>query len=377
MKSSRFIRRPIFFAWVAVSLLTAMVFIELACSRKSTGWKGRIENVGDVVVVKNPKEPLYGPEAFSLEEDLAIGGDEAEDYLFATITSIAVDDEGTIFVLDRRDRNVKVFSGDGELITTFGRRGQGPGEFSSPVSISLTSRGEVMVLDLMRRLEYFKPNGEHIRSLSTASLRPAAACPDSAGNLFVYLIVSEDENPRYELRKVDGNFELLFAIESSPLPGQESFDPFFPVVRWAPLSGDRVVCGHAVEYELRIHDASGRVERKIRLDTDPVPIDQEDVEERTKGTPPEILKTMKIPGNYPEFRYIMTDDEDRIWVLSWERPPGRVGFYADVFDPEGRYLVRAVIPVIQPLIQGGRLYTAEETEEGYPVLKRYKIGWNF
>jgi hypothetical protein len=377
MKSSGVNHRSIFSVLAVVFLLTALILPDLACSRKATGWKGRIETEGDVVVVTNPNEPLYGPEVVSLEEDLAIGAGEGEDDLFAAISSIAVADDGTIFVLDSRDDNVKVFDRDGTPVRTIGRSGQGPGEFSSPVSISLTPRGEIMVVDLTRRLEYFKPNGEHIRTQTIASLRPTTALPDSAGNFFVYLIVYDEANPRYELRKVDGDFKDLFEIESSPLPDRDAFNPFFPIVRWAPLSGDRCVCGLAVTYELRIHDASGLVVRKIRRNPDPVPIDQEDVDERTKGTPPDILKTLKVPERYPEFRYIVTDDEDRIWVLTWERPPGRKGFYWDVFDPEGRYLVRTVLPVIQPYFHKGHLYAGEETEDGYPLLKRTKVRWNY
>ena len=189
----------------------------------------------------------------------------------------------------------------------------------------------------------------------------------------------EEENPRYELRKVDGGLKDLFAVESSPMPNTErdGFNPFFAVLRWALLPGDRVVCGWAEKYEFRIHDATCRLVRKIQMDPDPVPISKKDIDERTEGVPPALVQTMKIPKHYPAFRYIVTDDEDKIYVLTWERPPDRKGFYFDVFDREGRYIVRIVLPVILPLIRKGLLYAAEETAEGFPVLKRYKVEWKF
>jgi hypothetical protein len=104
---------------------------------------------------------------------------------------------------------------------------------------------------------------------------------------------------------------------------------------------------------------------------------EEDVKERTKGALPEMMNVLKVPKYYPAFRYLVSDDEGRIYVLSWERPPGRKGYYFDVFDSEGKYLVRAVIPVLQPFILKGRLYASEESDEGYAVLKRYQIRWNF
>jgi hypothetical protein len=364
---------------VCLSLILAFLLPLLAHAQKPPEWKGRIEKEGDVAVVKNPNKPLYGAGVFSLEQDLAIGGEESADYVFATISSVAVSDDGTIFVLDQKDWNVKVFDRDGKFLRTFGKAGEGPGEFSMPRSIHFTARDEVVVVEMNRRLSFFKMSGEFVRTVSAGTLNFMDARPDSKGNFFVYLLAMEEANPRYELRKVDGGLKDLFAVESSPMPNTErdGFNPFFPVLRWALLPGDRVVCGYAVKYEFRIHDAAGRIVRKIQMDPDPVPISKEDIDERTKGTPPALRQTMKIPKYYPAFRYIVTDDEDRIFVLTWERPPDRKGFYFDVFDREGRYIVRTVLPVILPLIRKGYLYAAEETAEGYPLLKRYKVEWKF
>ena len=365
----------------AVFVLLILVFLLplLAHAQKPPEWKGRIEKEGDVVVVKNPNRPLYAADVFSLEEDLAIGGQNSADYVFASISSVAVSAAGMIFVLDFKDMNVKVFDRDGKFLRKFGKPGEGPGDLSRPISIHCMGLDEVFVVDTSRRLSFFKPSGEFVRTVSAGSLSLVDARPDSKGNFLIYLIAPEEANPRYELRKVDGGLKDLYAVESSPLANsaRDGFNPFFPVLRWAQLSGDRVVCGWAEKYEFRIHDAAGRIVRKIQMDPDPVSISKEDIDERTEGVPPSLKQNMKIPKHYPAFRYIVTDDEDRIYVLTWERPPDRKGFYFDVFDREGRYIVRIVLPVILPLIRKGRLYAAEETAEGFPVLKRYKVEWKF
>lgn len=364
---------------VYLSLVLAFLLPLLVNGQKSPEWKGRIENEGDVVVVKNPNKPLYGTGVFSQKQDLAIGGEESADYVFATISSVAVSDDGTIIVFDQKDMNIKVFDRDGKFLRKFGRAGEGPGELSTPISIYCTDRDEVVVVDTSRRLTFFKLSGEFVRTLSAGSLFLMDARPDSAGNFFVFLIFDEEANGRYELRKVDAGLKDLFVVESSPLSNTErdGFNPFFPVLRWALLSGDRVVCGWAEKYEFRIHDAAGRIVRKIQMDPDPVPISKADIDERMKGARQALLQNMKIPKHYPAFRYFVTDDEDRIYVLTWERPPDRKGFYFDVFDREGRYIVRTVLPAAMPLIRKGRLYAAEETAEGFPVLKRYKVEWKF
>lgn len=372
MRASPSSARPVF-----LLLAAAIIFAGPAFPQKQADWKGRIEKEGQVVVVKNPAKPVYGAGAFSLVEELAIGGEAGGDYVFASISSIAVSGDGTIFVLDQKDKNIKTFDSEGKLLRTIGKTGEGPGEFQGPSSIHWTARNELAVVDTMRRILFFKAGGEHLRDLSAAALSLAEARPDSKGNFFIYLIVFEEANPRYELRKVDAGLKDLFVIETSPTSNftRDGFDPFFPILRWALLPDDRVVCGYAVKDELRIYDAAGKLARKILMDRDAVPVAREDIDERTEGLRPELKQNMKVPKHYPAFRYIVTDDEGRIFILCWERPPGRKGFYFDVFDQEGRYIVRAVLPVIQPLIRKGKLYAAEEDEEGNPVLKRYKVAW--
>jgi hypothetical protein len=358
--------------------LLACILTTLSFPQKKPDWKGRIDKEGDVVVVKNPRSPQYGAGAFSLEEDLSVGGQDSADTLLAEITSIAVDGRGVIFVLDGKDKDVKVFGQDGKHIKTLGKAGQGPGEFPNPQSIRFNENNEIVVVNVAR-LSIFDASGNYLRDISLGGQILMGIWPDSRGNYFGYCIANMGPEGRYELHKYDGAFKDLFVIESSPLmnSGRDGYDPFFPVLRWAPLPGGGVVCGHAVKPELRVHDTNGRLVRKIQFDPEPVPVAQEDVKERTEGTRPEMMNVLKVPKYYPAFRYLMSDDEGRIYVLSWERPPGRKGYYFDVFDSEGKYLARAVIPVLQPFILKGRLYASEESDEGYAVLKRYQIRWNF
>jgi len=357
-----------------VCILTAFAF-----PQKAPEWKGKIEKEGDVVVVRNPRLPQYGSAAFSLVQDLAIGGQDNPDSTLAEITSIAVDSQGQIFILDGKDGNVKVFGRDGKYVTSFGKAGQGPGEFDHPRTIQCFAKDEIVVLSL-NRISFFGPKMNHLRDVPSAGLILMDAHIDSLGNIlgFYYLIEATGQG-NYELGKFDGVLKKLFVMESSPLPNiqRDGYDPFFPVLRWAILPDDRVVCGYAVKPEVRVHGPNGRVVRKIQMDPEPIPMIPQDIKERTEGALPDMLKNMNVPKHFPSFRYLITDDEGRIYVLSWGRPPDRKGYYFDVFDSEGRYIVRTILPALIPHIRKGRLYSAEETGEGYPVLKRYTIRWRF
>ena len=142
---------------IVLSISALMTLI--SCQEQKTEWKGTIEEVDGVTIVKNPKEPMYGEDVFSLEEELSIGeAEEGKEYIFSTIRNIAVDDEERIFILDSKEKKIIVFDKNGVFIKTFGRIGQGPGEFQIPSSVSYSSKGEIMVLDVAKLL-FFSLDG--------------------------------------------------------------------------------------------------------------------------------------------------------------------------------------------------------------------------
>lgn len=63
----------------SIILLFSAFTMLVSCGEQKDVWKGSLEEVDGVTVVKNPKEPMYGEDVFSLEEDLSIG--EAGRYL--------------------------------------------------------------------------------------------------------------------------------------------------------------------------------------------------------------------------------------------------------------------------------------------------------
>lgn len=72
--------------------------------------------------------PILG----TLDETLQIGAnnEEAEKaHLFGRISAIASDDARRVYVADGQAREIRVFDAQGTHIDTFGKSGEGPGEF--------------------------------------------------------------------------------------------------------------------------------------------------------------------------------------------------------------------------------------------------------
>jgi hypothetical protein len=95
-------------------------------------------------------------------EDLAFGGQpEDPDQLFYRPSGLAVDAAGRIHVLDRGNHRVQVFDADGAFVTTWGRQGEGPGEFTDPRWIAAVGE-RVAVLAGGQRLSVWKVGEGHV-----------------------------------------------------------------------------------------------------------------------------------------------------------------------------------------------------------------------
>ena len=80
-----------------------------------------VETIGDTTVVRTLSGSVWGAEA-TLVPEVSIGElDGPEEYLFGRIWSIAVNDDGTVYVLDQQLQHVRVFDSLGVYLETLGR----------------------------------------------------------------------------------------------------------------------------------------------------------------------------------------------------------------------------------------------------------------
>jgi len=352
---------------------------------QKTEWKGKIEKRDGISIIKNPKEPMYGEDVFNMEEELSIGETKGrEDYMFSMIVSIDVDDEGNIYVLDIKETHIKVFNSDGRLMRIIGKKGQGPGEFQRPFTVQITAQNEVVVYDPMpRKLLFFSSEGEYKKSISIEKLFNPQIL-NSEGNIVSLVRIDEAENPKYELQRLNLELQPLTFYYSYPVPDlmRDGFNSFRSSLQWAVTNNNEIVCGHPDEgYGLKIFNPEGKITRNIVKDYTPVKIPDEAIKRATKRQLPPG-RFYSVPKYYSAFRWIITDDDNRIFVCTWESPKDKVGSYYDVFSPEGKFIAK--IPLRHEFLMGrpiifkeNKLYLVEADEDGYQYVKRYKVTWRY
>lgn len=80
---------------------------------------------------------------------------------FMNVSSLALDEDANLYVLDQGARNIRVFDSAGVPLRTIGREGAGPGEFATPYSLAWTG-DTLAVLDPGNgRLELVTRDGKH------------------------------------------------------------------------------------------------------------------------------------------------------------------------------------------------------------------------
>ena len=369
--------------YLSIVLFLSISVLCFSFGRQKAEWKGKIEKRDGITVIKNPKEPMYGEDVFSLEEELSIGeADGRKDYMFSMIVSIDVDNEGNIYVLDIKETHIKVFNPDGRLMRIIGRKGQGPGEFQRPFTIQITAQNEVVIWDVMvRRLLFFSSDGEYKKSISIKNLFSQPII-NSEGDIVSLVNVDVAENPKYELRKYDLELNPLTFYYSFPKYNsvRDGHNSFRSVLQWAVTNNNEVVCGHPDKgYELKIFNPEGKITKNIIKDYTPIKIPAEEIKRATKQQLPPG-RFYSVPKYYSPFIWIIVDEDNRIFVCTRKRLKNKGGRYWDVFNPEGKFIAKIPIShealMERPIIfKGGKLYLVEADEEGFQFVKRYKVTW--
>lgn len=368
----------------SIFFIPVILLLFISWNKQKTEWKGNIEVINGVTVVNNPTKPMYNEDVFSLKEELIIGKTKgSEDFIFSEVRDLDVDTKERIFILDYKEANIKVFDKSGEHINTIGRKGQGPGEFQRPSQIYLTPQNEILVNDPgARQIHFFSPDGTFKRSVSQTNMtffnNPKV---DQKGQIVAnYMIM--DKKVIYVLKKFDSRLKEVMKIFSTDILKFPNLNPFFPKASWEITQEGNVIWGFPEKYEFNIINSEGILIKKIIKDYNPIKITQEDKDSLIKkqfGGYDKVSPGVKIVWDdyYNAYRDFTIDDEDRIFVRTYEKILNGNGFYYDVFDSKGRYIAKIPLKIQPQIWKKNRLYTIEEDEDGYQFVKRYKVTWNY
>lgn len=338
---------------------------------------------------KRPDPPKGTPTKMSLELEAVIGESDDPEKAFSQLSSVAVDDDGTVYALDFKEQKIKVYDDSGDFVFAFGEKGQGPGELQMPASIHLAPDNRLAVNDaLARKIVYFTKQGKYIDHISYATrLQLSNILMDSQGNFLARELKLEGQEMFFEIVKMDRDLNPLFSLDKTgfpiPLPGSGNKINMMDMISIYQLdSSGNIYYGRNRDYEINMHTPEGKLVKSIRKEFQPQKITDEDREEilgrldSVSGMTPVNLREMfEFPKMFPPFQSFSIDEADRIIVRTWEKGEKNDEFIHDIFDSEGRFIAQFVSKVNVGIWKNGKAYAIDENDEGFQVIKRYSIRW--
>jgi len=336
------------------------------------------------------------------KEEMSIGVAEGdENYMFGSSVTFNVDDRGNIYVTDWDLKHVKKFGPDGKYALTFGRAGQGPGEFQNPGVVRFTKDGTLYISENYgNKIMFFDENGVYLRQMVLPAdifdiwITPAGTYLGSKQSAPRYVGQGPVENT---LALFDGRFQPILEFHKdsfsfpdrslSPPQAQAQITSEF-LARPNPLAvmseEGRVYFGRSDKYAIGVYTPEGRKLFTIARAIEPAPYGKKDIdfllkeyEERmtsilrSESLTKEYLRSIRFPKFKPFFRALVPMEEGRLAVVA--DIEDYTSIRLDLFDPGGRFLgrVEAAIPMMNLIFKKGRAYSLQRDESGFLSIKRY------
>ena len=365
-----------------LTCLFSICLISAACSSDETAQTHSFQIIEEdgIPVAITSGGPKYEGELFTYEPVLTLKEDpQNEASLLFRPGEFTMDEDGCFYVLDHGDSRIAVFDPGGNYIRSFGRKGQGPGEFTTLNDISVHD-GIVSVFDTNSdRVTRFRTDGTLLDVVTV----PASASDQRIhvmhvlgnGHLFLVKRVSlgpeGTEFTQYKAEVLDASHNTIWTAETHKVKTSIftqmsngvmlSFGlPFSsaPVIEY--IRGQGILLSGGVDPELIWYNTDGTIKKKIRLGLVPTPFTTEDRtkiktryeeglsaakeanNERMIPIYEAQLNAFELPQNRPYWREVISDNAGCLWLLVPEHTVDREaaggGYLFRVVSPEGEYL---------------------------------------
>jgi hypothetical protein len=337
-----------------------------------------------------------------IKHDLTIGVAEGDDnYMFGHSIAFNVDDLGNIYVTDWDSKQIRKFGSDGKHILTFGRAGQGPGEFQNPGVVRFTRDGNLYISENFgNKIMFFDSNGVYKGQTNLPTdiydiwITPAGTylgtqqiSPQYVGQGDIETSValfSGSFQPILELFKQSFSFPDK-ALSQAQAHAEITSELLARPAAIAVMGEEgQVYFGRNDKYAIGVYTPDGTKLFTIARDVDPTKYEKDDKDYLLKefaenmvsltksGTlVKEYLRSIRFPRFKPFFQALVPIDEGRLAVVVEAK--ANESSLLDLFDHAGRYMghVEANLPPANLIIKKGKAYSIVKDESNFLYIKRY------
>lgn len=365
MKTNKKVRIQFKFGICIILIITC-----ISCSEKSD-YPAKIEMVDGIKTLTNPDYPRDGKFVLSLEEELSIGEGKQEGHFFANPGDICVSDDGSVLVSDFDLLHISCFNELGNYIRSFGRKGEGPGDFLF-FRFTLNPNKNIYTVDFRNaRISILDLKGNYLNGFKVLNLGQwwNKIYSDKDGNIYISKEQRTEKGYMTSIHRYDSSGKELLSY--GEFPG----DPFLfsnrdgktiqsrssatPTTVWTVSENGRLYAGYSDDYLISVYNKEGVLQFRFGRRFDPVP----DTQNWLEG----------ISDHHPVFsRSWILDEAGNLWIelYSLDREQDRI---YDIFSPDGVYLKQVQIKHRIITIKNQRAYCIVPSEEELPLVKRYRL----
>jgi len=346
--------------------------------------------------VDNSNNPKYPGKLKLKFENRFVLVDETNDVHPYRIVSFGVDLNHNIFLLDGAVCQVLHFDEYGKFVKKFGGKGQGPGEFEFPASLTFAANNEIIVLSINpSKVTMFSAKGTYQKDIKLENMKYHIKFVyySNCSLLWHSEMTAVDKKIKKQMviERVDDRLNKISTLYKgpkidlqlslqNPLTGLATFGVNSKCQLFVfPFSNEK--------YEISVYNQTGKHLKTIAKQYKPVRYSKieiteyQDRIERIKKQNPAanyFYQKRKMPKYRPSASSLLIDSKDRIWVFySSISLSKELSQNVDVFSPEGIYVDKLNIKKVkEPVfyLRDNYLYVLEtDSENEIPYIDKYEI----
>ncbi len=367
-----------------------LVLLSFGCRPQQV--EKRLENGAEVIFNQTLPCQIEGQSSSLHLEEIMILDMEAPEVVatgLIDINAFQVDSGGNIYILSHRGEThfFYKFTHEGQFVKSFGPKGQGPGEMEFPLHPLILPQDRLSVTDILKKLVVFDTEGKVV---AETRIDPnfIIVNPMENGNFVVFWKAGADNaadrhfNEKVSIFSPDG--QEIQELDVLQIAKQVTF--FDPIFAWR-INRDRIFqINEQRGYEILVYGGEGSLVRKIRKQYDPVRLTAETREALLQGVPDNspLRDSTVFPDYLPPIHTLFSDEEGRLYTVTFERAEQQGEYWCDIFNREGAFFTRISLPLhfgrdsfpIHVLVKNQYLYCVGEKDNGYQQLKIFLMTWN-
>ena len=335
-----------------------------------------------VTIVEHPRGALAAAPSFGLGKPIVtIGGASVDSLHDGTFLADAIFVDSSRFVaVDRRSWQMVLFDSTGKVLATYGRRGDGPGEFREYPSPHYAADGSPWTMNYPARVMRFSPGLQLLTDLTLAVGGAADQLLRPVHPGAVLAVSRAPIQPKSASEPVQRSAEYLVRIDTTgrdtlatwqgmewyPAAAKEGGNTFvaydqlyFGKSIVVELWGDQLVIGTNDGWVLDVRDTTGTLRRRIELHEAAKPvtdamrdsvrhaqrmrIDEWKAPAAAKAAPLAAIAALRFADSVAWYQEAIAASDGALWVAETVVPTDNARCYA-VFDASGRLIRRVMMP---------------------------------